>query len=80
MSNITLYHATAEKLHRIVNRGCVWPDEKDDIKLAVDTINDDDLLADLYDTLVIADKLNEMLYLSVSHKQILRTCVELLLS
>ena len=65
-------------VQRITHRGCVWPDERGDIKLAVEIIDDDDLLLDLYDALVIAAKSNAMLYLSVMHKQILRTCIELM--
>ena len=42
MLDATLRHATAERLRRMIQRGCVWPDERDDIKLAVDTIDDEE--------------------------------------
>ena len=42
MPDATLRHATAERLRRMVDRGCVWPDERGDIKLVVDTIDDEE--------------------------------------
>ena len=85
MPDTTLRHATAERLRRMITRGCVWSDEHADIKLAVDALGldpaDPDVdhpLVDLYRALLLSARLNEMLYLSVEHKRWLAGCVDLL--
>ena len=42
MPDSTLRHATSDRLRHMIQRGCVWPDERADIKLAVDTFSSEE--------------------------------------
>ncbi len=85
MPDATLRHATAERLRRMVDRGCAWPDERGDIKLALDALKldpaDPDVdhpLIDLYRALLLSARTSEMMYLSAEHKRLLTDCVDLM--
>jgi hypothetical protein len=78
ISNTTLHLATADRLHLIVNRSCAWPDERDDISLALQVLSlnpaapdIDHPLVDLYKALHLSVRLNEMVYLSAENKRFL---------
>ena len=85
MTDPILRHATVDRHPPIMIRGCVWPDERDDIKLALDTLEldpaDPDLdhpLVDLYRALHLSARTNEMMYVSAEHKRLLTDCVDLM--
>ena len=82
MDDLTL--ATIDRLTKIINRKCLWPDEREDVLVACKAIGIDPYdpevdhhLADLYRALHINEN-NEMIYLSPQHTVFLNIAIEIL--
>jgi hypothetical protein len=71
MSETILRSSTADRLRHMNRRSCAWPDERDDIALALQVLSpnpaDSDVdhpLVDLYGALHFSARTNGMIYLS----------------
>jgi hypothetical protein len=69
----------------MIQRSCPWPDERDDIALALQALSLDPAepevdhpLVELYRALHFSARSNSIIYLSAEHKRLLTDCVLLL--